>query len=84
MQEIKVKLDITGTDKFKALAELTATAITTHPNRNELERAFYELAGESPEGYVAGGKITTAGLQLVGDKGPEIMNMPRGSTVQPA
>lgn len=44
-QEVKIEVDITGTDKFRAMAALTAQAIMTHPNRHELQRAFYEIVG---------------------------------------
>lgn len=76
---------------FKALANIVKKVIgffghlggnLLHAGGHMLGSVFHSLTSWIP-GLAAGGSITGSGLTLVGENGPEILNLPRGSTVVP-
>jgi hypothetical protein len=48
-----------------------------------VREAFAAINGPFLPGMAAGGTVTSSGMALIGEKGPEILNLPRGATVTP-
>lgn len=53
-----------------------------HAGGHMLSGAAHSLFGWIP-GLATGGTVTGSGLTLVGEQGPELLNLPRGATVMP-
>lgn len=59
-------------------------ALTKAPNSPEvIARAKATLHAEGVKGYASGTNFAPGGLALVGERGPELVNLPRGSQVIP-
>jgi hypothetical protein len=48
-----------------------------------VREAFAAINGPFLPGMAAGGTVTSSGMALIGENGPEILNLPRGATVTP-
>jgi hypothetical protein len=48
-----------------------------------VREAFAAINGPFLPGMAAGGTVTSSGMALIGENGPEILNLPRGARVTP-
>jgi hypothetical protein len=48
-----------------------------------VREAFAAINGPFLPGMASGGTVTSSGMALIGENGPEILNLPRGATVTP-
>ncbi len=49
----------------------------------KLQKKTLNIDAEFKPGLASGGKVTSSGSVMVGEKGPEILNLPRGASVTP-
>jgi len=87
-----VNIAMASVNPFLAILKIAATAVTTASALAELKRAEEALEAQRGQsiqavtnvpGLQSGGEITRRGAVLVGERRPEILELPRGARVKP-
>lgn len=73
-------IDVVNTAR-NALGTLTGISLPNLPHVNY--GSVYSTSGKKLSGLAGGGTLTSAGAVLVGERGPEILNLPRAASVIP-
>jgi len=88
---IAIKAAVNPLARITAAIELAAvivSAANAFSQINAAEKALNESKNKELElpnipGLAGGGSVTRSGAVLVGERGPELLNLPRGATVSP-